>query len=107
MNRGDINKQEKINESFEAIAKCERDIKDDVRYLLRALGERDQVLKASRRAYQKIDKECKKAVAVTFRKLIVREREAATAREIVLAKLECAVCNIDVDLDMEVSFHDK
>jgi hypothetical protein len=107
MNRGDINKQEKIKESSEAIAKYERERKDDIRHLLRALGERDQVLKASRRAYQKIDKECKKAVAVTFRKLIIREREASTAKEIVLAKLESAVCDIDVDLDMEVSFHEK
>lgn len=100
-NRGDINKQERLRECSEGIAKCDKEIREDVRYLLRALGERDQVLKASRRAYQKIDKECKKAVAVTFRKLIIREREAAMARESVLLKLESAVDDIDVDLDVE------
>jgi hypothetical protein len=56
---------------------------------------------ASRRAHQRLDKDCKKAVAVTFRKFIVRERESAIARETVLAKLESAVNNIDVDGDLD------
>ena len=98
--RGDINKQEKLKECLESIAKSDKDIKEGIQNLLKALYAKDQVLVASRRAYQKLDKDCKKAVAVTFRKLIIREREAATARETVLAKLESAVDEIDVDGDL-------
>ena len=98
--RGDINKQEKLKECLESIARSDKDIKEGIQNLLKALYARDQVLVASRRAYQKLDKDCKKAVAVTFRKLIIREREAATARETVLAKLESAVDEIDVDNDL-------
>ena len=83
------------------IAKSDKEIKEGIQNLLRVLGLRDQVLLASRRAYQKLDKDCKKTVALTFRKLIVREREAAAARESVLAKLESAVNNINVDDDFE------
>ena len=100
-NRSDTNKHEKIKESLELIAKSDKDIKEGIQNLLRVLGLRDQVLIASRRAYQKLDKDCKKAVALTFRKLIVREREAAAARESVLAKLESAVDNINVEDDFE------
>ena len=100
-NRSDINKQEKIKESLELIAKSDKEIKEGIQNLLRVLGLRDQVLIASRRAYQKLDKDCKKTVALTFRKLIVREREAAAARESVLAKLESAVNNINVEDDFE------
>ena len=66
---------------------------------MKALGTRDIILTASRKAYQKLDKDCKKAVALTFRKLIIREREAATARENVLLKLEIAVDNINTEND--------
>lgn len=99
--RGDINKQEKIKDSLDPILKSQKDIKEGVLHLLRVLGIRDQVLIASRRAYQKLDKDCKKAVASTFRKLIIREREAAAARESVLMKLENAVNNINVEVDFE------
>lgn len=96
-----MNKQEKVRECLEGIARSDKDIKDGIQSLLNALTARDQILVASRRAYQKLDKECKKMVAVTFRKLIIREREAAAARETVLAKLESAVDAIDVDADLE------
>ena len=72
-----------------------------IQCLLKALSARDQVLVASRRAHQRLDKDCKKAVAMTFRKFLVRERESAIARETVLAKLESAVNNIDVDGDLD------
>jgi hypothetical protein len=99
--RVDVNKQEKLRECSEGVARSDKDIKDGIQCLLKALTARDQILVASRRAYQKLDKDCKKMVAITFRKLIIREREAAAARETVLAKLESAVDAIDVDADLE------
>jgi hypothetical protein len=99
--RVDGNRQEKLRECSEGVARSDKDIKDDIQCLLKALTARDQILVASRRAYQKLDKDCKKMVAITFRKLIIREREASAARETVLAKLECAVDAIDVDADLE------
>lgn len=99
--RVDVNKQEKVRECSESVARSDKDIKDGIQCLLKALTARDQILVASRRAYQKLDKDCKKMVAITFRKLIIREREAAAARETVLAKLESAVDAIDVDADLE------
>lgn len=99
--RIDVNKQDKLRECLEGVARGDKDIKDGIQCLLKAITARDQILVASRRAYQKLDKDCKKMVAITFRKLIIREREAAAARETVLAKLESAVDAIDVDADLE------
>lgn len=99
--RIDVNKQDKLRECLEGVARGDKDIKDGIQCLLKALTARDQILVASRRAYQKLDKDCKKMVAITFRKLIIREREAAVARETVLSKLESAVDAIDVDADLE------
>ena len=93
--------QERLREFSESVTSTDKDIKESVQCLLKALSARDQVLLASRRAHQRLDKDCKKAVAVTFRKFIVRERESAIARETVLAKLESAVNNIDVDGDLD------
>jgi hypothetical protein len=95
------NRLERLRDCEETIARCEKDIREDIRCLLRALGRRDHVLIASRRAYQKLDRECRKAVAHTFRRLVVREREAAAAREVGLSKLEAAVQRMDVDADVD------
>ena len=97
----EINRLERLRDCEETIARCEKDIREDIRSLLRVLGRRDHVLIASRRAYQKLDHECRKTVAQTFRRLVVREREAAAAREVGLSKLEAAVQRMDVDADVD------
>ena len=97
----ETNRLEKLRECEESILRCDKDIREDIRNLLRVLGRRDHVLIASRRAYQKLDRECKRAVAQAFKKIVVREREAAVARESGLCKLEQAVQRIDVDSDLD------
>ena len=97
----ETNRLEKLRECEESILRCDKDIREDIRNLLRVLGRRDHVLIASRRAYQKLDRECKRAVAQAFKKIVVREREAAVARESGLSKLEQAVQRIDVDSDLD------
>ena len=99
--RVDSTRQERFRENSDSVTSTDKDIKVSIQCLLKALSARDQVLVASRRAHQRLDRDCKKAVALTFRKFLVRERESAIARETVLAKLESAVNNIDVDGDLD------
>ena len=93
-------RSDRLRETEETARRLEAEIKEDIRGLLRALSNRDQVLTASRRAYQKLDKECKKSVGNTLKKLIIREKEAASARMNALLKLEAAVEEIDIDSDI-------
>lgn len=93
-------RSDRLREAEDAVHRCEREIREDVRALLHAISNRDQVLMASRRAYQKLDRECKKALANTLRRMIAREKDVQLARESTLSKLEAAVEEIDVDGDM-------
>lgn len=90
----------KGKETEDSVSKYEREIKEDVRALLRAIGNRDQVLSASRRAFQKLDKECKKAVYFTLRKMVEKEKENALLHLEVMTKLEASVLAVDVDGDV-------
>lgn len=93
-------RSERLRETEETLGRCERDIKEDIRGLLKALSSRDQVMTASRRAYQKLDRECKRSIGSTLKKLIIREKEAAAARMAALVKLEASVDEIDVEGDV-------
>lgn len=75
-------------------------IKEDIRNLLRCISYRDQVLKASRRALQKLDRECKKAMFYTLRKMADKEREHVDLRNLVVDKFEANVKAVDVLADM-------
>ena len=92
-------RQDRIRELDESARKIDGEIKEDIRALLKILSNRDQVMSASRRAYQKLDRECKKSIGSTLKKLIIREKEAASARMAALAKLEASVDEIDIDGD--------
>jgi hypothetical protein len=83
----------------EAIYKAERDVREDVRFLLRAIEQRDNVLSASRRAFQKLHRECKKVAQLTLYKISEREFENAETRWAVLQKLQSSVAAIDLDYD--------
>ena len=93
-------RSDKVKMADEEISKCEKVIGDDVRHVLQALRTRDQVYAASRKAYQKLNLECKSAIADTLKKLIAREREAAIERESALLKLEKTVDSIDLESDI-------
>jgi len=93
-------RSDKVKMAEEEINKCEKVINDDVRHVLQALRTRDQVYAASRKAYQKLNLECKAAVSDTLKKLIAREREAAMERESALLKLENTVNSIDLESDI-------
>jgi hypothetical protein len=92
-------RSEKSKETDELIAKQEREVRDCVKELLAALGLRDQVLAASRRAFQRLNRECKLAISTTLRKIVDREKEALAARQFVVDKLEAAVESLDENTD--------
>lgn len=83
----------------ELISKQEKEIRDNVRDLLATLSHRDQIYTASRRAYQKLNKECKLIIYTTLKKIIEREKDALIARQRVVDKLEEKVNAINIDLD--------
>lgn len=93
-------RSDRLRDAEDALQRSEKEIKDDIRGLWHALANRDQVVTASRRAYQKLDRECRKALANTLRRLIAREKEADAARQATLAKLESAVEEIDIESDV-------
>eukprot|EP01032_Pedospumella_encystans_P009944 gene9944-11660_t len=83
----------------EAITKVERELKEDIRFLLKAINHRDNVLSASRRAYQKLHRECKKAAQLTLLRIADKEQEQADQRAAVLAKLQQSVRAVDIEAD--------
>lgn len=96
----------RAKELNEAVFKAEKDIRDDISSLLRVLRNKDQILSASRRAHQKLDKECKKTLALALKKMLHREKESFEARMETLRKFEQAVEGIDVEADSN-DFVDK
>jgi hypothetical protein len=91
---------ERSRELNDAMFRAEKDVREDVVALLRVLRNKDQVLLASRRAHQKLDKQCKQTVQQTLKKMLAREREACEAKVETLRKFETAVEDIDVDHDI-------
>ena len=87
------------NAAEEAITKVERELKDDIRFLLRTIGHRDNVLSASRRAFQKLHRECKKAAQLTLQRIADKEQEQADQRRAVLEKLQQSVRAVDIEGD--------
>ena len=56
--------KEKLRELEDTSTKLEKEIKEDIRALLHVIEQRDKTLLASRKAYQKLDLDCKSAVQV-------------------------------------------
>ena len=83
------------------VTKYEREIKDDVRTLLRAIANRDQMTSASRRAYQTLDRTTKNTILSVVKKITERERQTQVAREAALVALEEAVLQYSVEGDEE------
>jgi hypothetical protein len=97
---------DRLREVNESIYRAEKDIRDDVAALLRVLRNKDQIMSASRRAHQKLDKECKKTLSFALKRMLARERESCEARIETLRKFETAVDDVNVDHDIN-DFIDK
>ena len=90
-----------------SITRCEREIKEDARALLRAIDHRDQVLSASRRAFQKLDRECKHAAFYTIQKITDKEVENNGLHGTVTSKLAGSVMAVDLERDTEDFIYDR
>jgi hypothetical protein len=91
---------EKRRELADAMNKVEKDVASDIRSLLRAISNQDQILLGLRKAYQAIDVQCKSMIKLVFKSLVEREEESSQAKVETLGKLSHAVRNIDVNSDI-------
>lgn len=80
--------------------KLERELKEDIHGLLRAIAKRDQVLSASRRAFQNLNKECKRAMYYTLRKILEKEKDNLETKQMVIEKFESNVSAVNVEADV-------
>jgi hypothetical protein len=71
----ELEKNERYQENKEQLDRMQGEVRQQIRELLRLIGVRDQVLTASRRAHQLLNKQCKGAIGSILRKLVDRERE--------------------------------
>jgi hypothetical protein len=81
------------------VMRIERELREDIRILLRTIEQRDNLLAASRRAFQKLHHECKKAAHITILKIAEKEQEQAEQRRMVLDKLCSSVKAVDIEHD--------
>jgi hypothetical protein len=89
----------KYKEMEEQILKSEKEFRENVRDLLSALAQRDQILAASRKAFQQLNKEVKLLVYTILKQIIEKEKEALVAKQRVLERLEEKINCIDGESD--------
>jgi hypothetical protein len=92
--------EQKAKEAEDFIHRLEKEIKEDARLLLRAISNRDQILSAGRRAFQRLDRECKEAIFYSLKKLSDKEKETNDTKTMVLEKLESSVKSVNVEDDI-------
>lgn len=83
----------------DSVTRIERELREDVRLLIRTIEQRDNVLAASRRAFQKLHRECRRAAQITIQKIAEKEAEQSEQRRLVLEKLCGSVRAVDIDHD--------
>jgi hypothetical protein len=83
----------------DSITRIERELREDVRLLIKTIEQRDNVLAASRRAFQKLHRECRRAAQISILKIAEKEQEQAEQRRLVLEKLTNSVKAVDIDHD--------
>jgi hypothetical protein len=82
------------------VLKHEKEMSEEIRSLLKSISNRDQVLSASRRAFQKLDRECKRAVYYTLRKILDKEKENFEFKKMHLDKLDRSLSKVNIEEDM-------
>jgi len=83
----------------DSVMRIERELREDIRVLLRTIEHRDNVLAASRRAFQKLYRDCRKVAQLTVLKIAEKEQEQAEQRAVVLAKLQSSIKAVSIDID--------
>ncbi len=91
---------EKRKELKDQLLKAEKDVADDIRALLRAISNQDQMQLGLRRAYQHVDLRCKNTIRGALSAILDREEESTIARTETFSKLSVAVKGLDVEGDI-------
>lgn len=91
---------EKRRDLTDSMVKAEREVADDIRALLRAISNQDQMQLGLRRAYQHVDLRCKNTIRSVLNSLLDREEESAQAKVETVGKLSVAVKSLDVESDV-------
>jgi hypothetical protein len=73
---------------------------EEIRILLKSISNRDQVLSASRRAFQKLDRECKRAIYYTLRKILDKEKDNFDMQKLSMEKLDRALQKVNIEEDI-------
>ena len=98
-------REQKLKENEESVLRIEQELREDLRALLSAIETRDSVHSASRRAFQKLDMECKHTTVEVLRLIATKESEYASLHKQAAENLarDCLVVNIDKDAQNFVS----
>ena len=83
----------------DSVTRIERELRDDIRLLLRTIEQRDNLFAASRRAFQKLHRDCKNVAHISILKMSEKEQEYAHERRLVLDKLSLSVKNVNIEGD--------
>ncbi len=94
-------KEKEKNIEHENRLKYEKELRDDINSLLKAIAHRDQVLSATRRAFQKLDRECKRAIHYTLKKVLDKELESLEAQKAAIENFSKAVEVVNVEEDVD------
>jgi hypothetical protein len=73
---------------------------EEIRILLKSISNRDQVLSASRRAFQKLDRECKRAIYYSLRKILDKEKDNFEMQKLSIEKLDRALQKVNIEEDI-------
>lgn len=84
----------------DGLIRCEQDLQDDIKWLLRATHQYDQVMSASRRAHQRLSSECKRKIEEVIGKFIAQERICEVGRREALDQLERSLGNWSIESDI-------
>ena len=82
------------------ILKYEKELSEEIRNLLKSISNRDQVLSASRKAFQKLDRECKRAIYYSLRKILDKEKENFETKKMQLEKLDRSLQRVNIEADL-------
>lgn len=94
-------KDKEKNMEHENRQKYEKELRDDINTLLKAIAHRDQVLSATRRAFQKLDRECKRAIHYTLKKVLDKELDSLEAQKAAIENFSRAVEVVNVEEDVD------
>lgn len=95
-------KEQKNRDNDDNILRYEKEMSEEIRGLLRSISNRDQVLLASRKAFQKLDRECKRAIYYTLRKILDKEKDSFEIHKLAIDKLDKTLQKVDIETDLHL-----